>query len=171
MAVFTNDPDEWQRLDWGLLQSSAVAMYFSTEVLDEDLAWLERHGYRIRTVRAAEIASLDALLTALAESLEFPDYFGKNLDALNDCLSDLDIPADGGLALLLRDYDAFSRRLPKLAHLVLDICASNSRTFLLTGKRFLVLITSGDPELTFDPVGATPVLWNPREWLNANRGL
>lgn len=30
----------------------------------------------------------DKLLNALAETLQFPDYFGFNWDALNDCLKD-----------------------------------------------------------------------------------
>jgi RNAse (barnase) inhibitor barstar len=171
MAIFANDPDDWQRLDWHLLRASAVTMYYDPDVLAKDVAWLEKHDYRVRTIQTAEIASPAALLAAFAESLQFPDYFGRNLDALNDCLSDLDIPDDGGLVLILQDYDAFSRRFPSLAHQILDICASNSRIFLLTGKRFVILMSSRDPRITFDPVGATPVLWNPQEWLDATRGL
>jgi ribonuclease inhibitor len=33
-----------------------------------------------------KITSLDDLYIDLAEKLQFPDYFGHNLDALADCL-------------------------------------------------------------------------------------
>jgi hypothetical protein len=32
-------------------------------------------------------------------------------------------------------------------------------------------VHSGDPRLTFEPVGATAVMWNGAEWLDARRGL
>ena len=34
-------------------------------------------------------AGKDAMLASIAESLEFPDWFGANWDALEDCLTDL----------------------------------------------------------------------------------
>lgn len=43
-----------------------------------------------------------ALLSRLAAELKFPDYFGGNLDALHDCLDDLEqyAPAPGYLVLV-----------------------------------------------------------------------
>ncbi|NLR75312.1 barstar family protein [Leeia aquatica] len=38
---------------------------------------------------SSDIKSFDALLQNLSEVLLFPDYFGKNLNALYDCLRDL----------------------------------------------------------------------------------
>jgi len=35
------------------------------------------------------IASKQALLTLLSRQLSFPDYFGENWDALDECMSDL----------------------------------------------------------------------------------
>lgn len=51
----------------------------------------------------------ETFLTALARSLSFPDWFGHNWDALEDCLTDLSWrPADGYL-LVLTDADEFLR--------------------------------------------------------------
>ena len=54
---------------------------------------------------------------------------------------------------------------------MLDILAGQARTAILIGNRVICLVQSNDPQLTFDPVGAMPVMWNDAEWLNANRGL
>jgi hypothetical protein len=54
---------------------------------------------------------------------------------------------------------------------VLDILADDARRFLLFGRRLLVLVQSDDPRITFAPVGATAVSWNPKEWLDGDRGL
>jgi hypothetical protein len=88
----------------------------------------------------------------------------------NDCLSDIEVP-EPGLLLVMHGFDEVTRKDGSFAQALLDVCADNSRRFLLTGQRFLVLIQSDDPRLAFDPVGRTAVTWNPQEWLNSNRGL
>ena len=40
-------------------------------------------------VDGRHIRTKGAMLDALAEALDFPDYFGHNLDALNDLVNDL----------------------------------------------------------------------------------
>jgi len=171
MAAFTSDPAEWQRLDWQLLQNSPVALYFSRAILADDVAWFHQHGYRVLSIQVVDFLSKDALFVALGELFAFPGYFGRSLDAFNDCLSDVEVPAVGGLALVLYDFDRFAKQFPDVAHAILDIVADNARRFLLTGKRFITLVHSSDPAINLDPVGATPVLWNPKESLNSKRGL
>ena len=38
------------------------------------------------------LGTADAVYDYLTEELGFPDYFGRNLDALHDCLTDLSAP-------------------------------------------------------------------------------
>ena len=47
----------------------------------------------------------DALLTALGAALHFPDYYGANWDALEECLSDLSWH-DGPLSVLITHADS-----------------------------------------------------------------
>lgn len=55
-------------------------------------------GWRVATLDGAAIASREALLDACATALEFPGWYGRNWDALADCLRDLSwLPADGYL--------------------------------------------------------------------------
>ena len=48
---------------------------------------------RAAVVDGRNIRSEDDLHDRLAEGLGLPDFYGRNLDALEECLSDLDGPA------------------------------------------------------------------------------
>lgn len=168
MAVF-KEPWENQRLDWAILQNSPVALYWSEELLQKDLEWFRGEQYGLVELRCSTWTSITEALVELGEALRFPSYYGVNLDALNDCLSDLEIRDDSGLTLVLHELDSFVKREPDNAHTILDVLASNSRLHLLFGRRFIVLAQSNDPDLQLAPVGACPVLWNPQEFLRRKR--
>jgi RNAse (barnase) inhibitor barstar len=171
MAVFKEDPEEWRRLDWQLLQNSPITLYVRQSVLEADIAWFNANEYRVLALEVTENHSPEGLLLELGQVLEFPNYYGRNLNAFNDCLSDVEVPHSGGLVLALRQFDTFSRSNYAFAQRILDICAKNCRRFLLTGRRFIVLVQSNDPRVAFEAVGATEVAWNPQEWLSSRRGL
>ena len=72
------------------------------------------------------ITSMNDVHEAFAEALDFPDYYGENLDALYDCLGDifeevLIIIADAELL-----GDALGERFDSLVELLDDICEENS---------------------------------------------
>jgi RNAse (barnase) inhibitor barstar len=55
----------------------------------------QRDGDQVFVVPAG--ATKAESLDLFAEALHFPDWFGRNLDALADCLHDLaELPVDGG---------------------------------------------------------------------------
>jgi RNAse (barnase) inhibitor barstar len=57
-----------------------------------------------------DLARIDAgrqpLFDAIAKALEFPDWFGRNWDALEDCLSDLSWRPASGHLLLFESFAA-----------------------------------------------------------------
>lgn len=172
MASFKNDPDEWQRLDYRLLQNGAVNLYFNRDVLAEDSSWLQNHGYIVYVLDAARWQSEDDFHRDARDVLQFPDYYGNNLDAFNDCLSDLEIPElAGGCAIQFLKFDKLAAAFPDTAHAILDIIETNSRRFLLTGQRLIALVQSGDPRISFEHLGCSAANWNRKERLNKDRGL
>lgn len=171
MVSFHRTPDEWNRLDFRLLRASPIALYLKPEILEEDTRWLESAGYRIHRFDAGSWCSEGDFHDSMAQLLGFPDYYGRNLNAFNDCLADLEIPDDGGVALHFRRFDAFSRKLPQVALNVLDIIADQSRNSLLFGLRLVALVQSDDPRIRFEGIGAVHAAWNPREWSYRARGI
>lgn len=162
-------PAESARLDWKLMERGAVALYHKPSVLSSDLAWFRQERYIIRELEAAGWSTPQAFHTDAKRVLAFPQHYAPNLMAWVDCLAELDVPDDGGLVIVFRGYDMFAKAQPQLAQTILDSIESTSRRFLLTGRRLLALVQSNDPRIRFERVGAMPVTWNPREWLDADR--
>ena len=86
------------------------------------------------TLYGARIADMDALHTALAEGLGFPAWYGRNLDALYDLLTEPGEPA----TLTIYNWDALAETLgPKAAPLrrVLEDAGQENKslTVLLLG--------------------------------------
>lgn len=159
------------RLDVQLLQSSAVTLYHKQSVLAQDLSWLQQAGYRAYMLDAATWKSPADFHADVKREMELPDYYSANLASWIDCLGDLEVPQEGGVVVQLRHFDAFAAIQPHFAHTLLDSIESASRRFLLMERRLLALVQSDDPRIRFERIGAAPVNWNPREWLDADRGL
>jgi hypothetical protein len=71
--------------------------------------------------------------------------------------------------LVFTRYDRFAGSCPRSSQIVLDIMAGQARSAALFGRRMMCLVQSDDPDIRFEPVGATPVMWNDAEWLDAKR--
>src|SRR3990172_7028211 len=61
------------------------------------------HGSALRIVRIdlAGASGKEALMERVARALAFPQWFGGNWDALEDCLTDLSWASAGGHVLLI----------------------------------------------------------------------
>jgi len=90
----------------------------------------------------------------VASALEFPGYYGGNLDALNDCLADVAMRNNGsdsrgsGLAVAISGYDSYAFREERDSAAVADIFATAARRGLLFGRRMLLLPQVMDPDFS-----------------------
>lgn len=169
MAPFRDRLEDFQRLDWLVLENGAIALYHKRAILDEDRAWLAANAYEVRDLDAGPWLTPADAHEALKSRLGFRDGYASNLASLIDALADLRVPDEGGTALVIRHFDSFARREPAFAAALLEAIESTSRRFLLFGKRFLALVHSDDKTLRLAPVGARPIVWNPREVAAATR--
>lgn len=58
-------------------------------------------GFVLKVIKGTKCQTTDGLLRECARALNFPDYFGHNWDALEECLADLEwLPAKGYILLI-----------------------------------------------------------------------
>jgi hypothetical protein len=170
-AAFGDLPADRERLDWLLFQNGGVVLYHKQQVLAEHAAGLVREGYQLRELDAHGWKDARAFHEDVKRVFAFPSHYTNNLASLVDALAELEIPPGGAMAVQMRRYDRFAKVESHLAWSVLDALETTSRRLLLTGRRLLTLVQSDDPRIKFERVGAMPVNWNPREWLESDRGL
>lgn len=63
-------------------------------------------GFVLRVINGKKCATSAGLFTEFARALGFPDYFGHNWDAMEECLADLEWLPAKGYVLLLTDAQA-----------------------------------------------------------------
>jgi hypothetical protein len=172
VGAFENSFETWARPDWRLLQNGFVSLFKAPDRFAEAKLELTELGYHVLELDAAGWDTTEAALLSFGSVFDFPDYYGKNINALADCLRDvatLDYgsdPASEGTVVAIDRIDALHARDPDLAWTLLDILADTGRQALLIGHRFIVIARSDDPRLDIKPVGACPVGWNSKERLN-----
>lgn len=59
----------------------------------------------VRILRGKECTTKDRLLDEFARALDFPEYFGHNWDALEDCLTDLEWLSAEAFVLIVTNAD------------------------------------------------------------------
>lgn len=167
MAFFKNNSDEWQRLDWQILQNGWTSIYWQQSILDKDLKWFINANYHIVDFDCTNWTDTIQIHKDLKQRLNFPDFYGENFDALNDCLSELEIDKTG-LVIVFRNFQVVQK---DFAHSLLEIFAKNSRFQSLLDKRLLTLIQVDNPKYEIKPVGSYEILWNGAEWLDSKKNL
>ncbi len=63
-------------------------------------------GFALRTIHGKQCGTSSGVFQEFAQRLDFPDYFGHNWDALEECLADLEWLPSKGYVLLITDAEA-----------------------------------------------------------------
>ncbi len=178
MAPYDPDDRLSHPLDYRIAQMGGVVMYWQQSVLNTTVSWLNDRGYRIARMDASSWSNQTDVHRVIASTLDFPEYYGKNLDALSDCLYDVAgagygwSPEDTGLAVVIDRFDVVVGWDATFAHALLDVFAGAISVAALIGNRIMFLVQSDDNRLQFDQrIGGACVGWNDYEWAHKRRGL
>lgn len=96
-----------------------------------------------------------AVLRAVVKAVDFPEFFGRDLDALYDCLSDTVVDQKEGLFLWFHKLHTGDPLLAADAQAILDVCAdvvdfasNNERVF-----SYVVEHAGKHPDPVIEPAG------------------
>ncbi|MET0637958.1 MAG: barstar family protein [Chitinophagaceae bacterium] len=167
MTPFANSSETFSRLDFQILRDGGFILYLKEEALRPDLEWLRSHDYTRFEMDCNGWKGLEPMHRNLREVFGFPEYYGNNLNALADCLSELELSV-AGTYILFRHFGSLEK---KLAHSLLDILAHSVRGHLLFGRFLIVLVQVEDANYQLPGFGAISLKWNNSEWLTASRTL
>jgi RNAse (barnase) inhibitor barstar len=86
------------------------------------------------------ILTKDAFLQVVSREMKFPDYFGMNWDAFEDCLTDLSWFSSRGYVLVFDNLEAFAQNAPEEMHIVRSILKSTAEFWKKQETPFYVLV-------------------------------
>ncbi|MEM6844391.1 MAG: barstar family protein [Bacteroidota bacterium] len=168
MASRNSSYDESESLDWQILRDGPIKKYFSQDILSEDIDGLYNLRYQVVDMNMFNWTSKTAH-KHIHESFDFPEYYGENLHAFRDCLSDMFDRRYRGLAIVFRRFDVFYSDNKNLSEGILDMISAESWEWLLVGQRLICMLQSNDPDLEISKIGGEHPHWNRNEWANASR--
>ena len=151
-----------------ILSDGPISMYHDMAILDKDLKWFEENNYTVFDFDTMNWTIKQAH-SDIKNKMDFPDYYGANLNAFNDCLGDTYTTDHKGQVIVFQHFDIISKKEKDFCQGLLDVIANNSRSWLLTGQRLIGIVQSDDPNIFYDNVGGNPPYWNRQEWFDASR--
>lgn len=63
------------------------------------------NDYHVAIINGAEAKSLSAFLNEIGRAFVFPDYYGSNMNALWDCITDLEWLSKKNYALIIKNNE------------------------------------------------------------------
>ncbi|GAA0382870.1 hypothetical protein GCM10009530_37060 [Microbispora corallina] len=108
------------------------------------VAALAKAGFVLCELDGRLISSQEDLLEEVGKALEFPDYYGRNWDAFNDCVRDLPEWGKPKVAVVWHDSDLLLRRN------VHDFVRSVTLMHRIAESASAIPFESGDPHLQLE---------------------
>lgn len=149
--------------------NGSVFLYNKSSILEKDIALIKAEGFEVARVDCADLDE-GAFHKKIAKTLMFPAYYGENLNAFDDCLSDIE-PKNTGVLLVFENYDTFLAKNPEFGNDVLEVIQLNAWRFLIRENVLMSFVQSNDPELLIPAIGGMAPQWNDEEWFDKARGL
>ncbi len=131
--------DELDRLLAGELPP-AVYRLMSRAAVETVAERVEANGWRCFALNGDTINNKNSFLAACASALHFPDYFGRNWDAFEECLNDLSWVTAKGYVVLYDNAENFARNAPEEWDVAFDILGDAVGNWQKNGIPFVVLM-------------------------------
>ena len=103
------------------------------------------------TIDASQITDWDSFHDAFSQAFGFPEFYGRNLNAFVDCLTDLDDPDAGMTAvhtrqghvfvITLSNADAFKKRAPEIYNALVESLESVNQRRIEVGEPAVVALS------------------------------
>ena len=97
-------------------------------------------GLSIIKLDIGRVRGKSGFLSKMATTLKFPRHFGRNWDALHDCLTDLSWLDTGGWLIVITNFTPFAKRHKKDFSLAIEVLASAAEYWRGQDKPFWVLV-------------------------------
>ena len=123
-----------------LPNSKRAGVYRSAIGSDEIVAAAKTAGLQVYRIDLAKARGKLGLFDALSKALKFPAHFGKNWDALNDCLTDLAWLDSNGWVLILANGKSFATKYLADFDMALDLFNGVATCWQEDGKPFWVIV-------------------------------
>jgi RNAse (barnase) inhibitor barstar len=113
---------------------------------------------KLRSIRVVKTASIDnrldythidlkqatdkeSFLKLVASALHFPDYFGMNWDALNDCLTDLSWKPAEGYVILFTNFQTITENMASEMAIIRSIFDSSASYWKQKKVPFFIILS------------------------------
>ena len=123
-----------------LFQSLAAGVYAAPALIGPLRAAARRAGLAWYDLDLEGVADRQALLRRCAEVFSLPAHFGKNWDALHECLRELAGGGAPGMVIHWRRGSDLARRGPDAMATALEILEDTARYWRSTGRVFVVAV-------------------------------
>ncbi len=112
-------------------------------------------GIDVVPISLAGVGDKGALLERFAAALGFPEWFGANWDALEDCLEDLSWRADATRLLVIEGFEPLAARARDDFAVLLDLLRDVAEYWSGRGRGFFVLFVDPGHKLRLRAWGET----------------
>lgn len=135
-------------LDARLRDLERAGPYIAPPDLDAVAKAAKKAGLALLRVDLKGVHDKQDLLEAIATALKFPEWFGDNWDALEDCLTDLSWLKARGYVLVLEHCAELGKHAPRELDVAVDVFESVAEYWQEQNRPFWALFSGLDAPLS-----------------------